>query len=133
MDKNHKQNKHLYEVYLEVISSDEHSHDFLKEKGFDPDALVSEGLKKLKQIQMNMASEKTEAEYQLNKAGVMDRARAEAAKLLSNVSFNLHDFLKSQNLTVSYKNFDEMSQDEIKEVLERHFILTLSKEEEKKS
>lgn len=133
MGRNNKQDKSLYDVYLDAISSSDHSHDFLKEHGIDPDALVSEGLRRIKQIQMNIAAERTEAEYQRSKVSVIDKARAEVAKLLSDTSFNLHDFLRSRNLTVSYKNFDEMTPDEVKEVLERHFILTLSNKKEENS
>lgn len=129
---NIKANK-LFAEYLNEISSDQGSEEFLRAEGIDTDQLLSEGLRKIKQIQMNIASEKTEREYQAMKANVFQRAKDQVEKLLSDASFSLENFIKSENIQVAYRNFENMTKEEIKEFLERHYLLKFDKENDKKT
>lgn len=130
-DKNIGFNK-LFDEYLCEISSNEGSDAFLREHGLDPDRLVTEGLRKIKQIQMNIAAEGTEAQYQQMKSEVLQKAKAEVQKLLADASFSLQSFIKTQNINLSYKNFEEMTPDEVREFLERHFMLKFDNESKAK-
>lgn len=129
---NIKANK-LFAEYLNEISSDQGSEEFLRAEEIDTDQLLSEGLRKIKQIQMNIASEKTEREYQAMKANVFQRAKDQVEKLLSDASFSLENFIKSENIQVAYRNFENMTKEEIKEFLERHYLLKFDKENDKKN
>lgn len=129
---NVKANK-LFAEYLNAISSDEGSEEFLRSEGIDTDLLVNEGLRKIKQIQMNIASERTESEYHSMKARVFQRARDQVEKLLADTSFSLENFIKSENINVAYRNFENMTKEEIQEFLERHYLLKFDKENDDKT
>lgn len=123
----------LYYEYLDFISSGEQSEAYLKENGFDPDELVNESIRLAKRVQMQVASEKTEMEYQDLKANLLQRVKNEVERLLSDVSFNLENFIKQEKINLAYKNFETMSREEIKEFLERHYLLKFENNSKEKS
>jgi len=118
----------LFDEYLNFVSSNEESESFLKENGFDPDELVNEGIKRARQIQMQLASQKTEKHYAELKASLLQRAKEHVEKLLSDVSFNLENFIKQENINMAFKNFEEQNEKEIRDILERHFLLKFENE-----
>ena len=118
----------LFDEYLNFVSSSEESGSFLKENGFDPDELVNEGVKKARQIQMQLASQKTERRYAELKANLLQRAKEQVQKLLSDASFNLENFIKQENINLAFKNFERLSKEEVREFLERHFLLKFENE-----
>lgn len=118
----------LFAEHLNGISSDAESEKYLRENGLDPEKLVAETQRKLRQIQMNIAAENTEKKYQEIRAAVWIKAAAQVDKLLSDASFNLANFIKANSVNVAYRNFDSMSKDEIREFLERHFLLKYEKD-----
>lgn len=121
----------LYIEYLNSISSDEESDAFLREQGLDPDKLVIDGLKKIRQMKMNIAAEETERKYQSMKSNSMDKAKKYVDGILADASFNLQAFIKANSITVSFRNFEEIDEDEVRQFLERHFMLKFEKEKEK--
>ena len=129
---NLKANK-LFTEYLNEISSDQGSEKFLREEGIDTNQLLNEGLRKIKQIQMNIASEKTEQEYQTMKANLYQKAKDQVERLLADASFSLETFIKGENINVAYRNFENMTKEEIREFLERHFLLKFNKDNGKTS
>lgn len=118
----------LFDEYLNFVSSNEESESFLKEKGFDPDELVNEGIKRARQIQMQLASQKTEKQYAELKANLLQRAKEQVEKLLSDVSFNLENFIKQENINMAFKNFEKQNEKEIRDILERHYLLKFENE-----
>lgn len=118
----------LFEKYLDFISSPEESESFLREEGLDPDKLVNEGIRRAKQIQMQIAAQKTEKQFQETKSNLLVKAKQEVEKLLSDVSFNLEAFIKSENLNLAFKNFEKLTPHEVREFLERHYMLKLENE-----
>src|SRR5882724_7236066 len=124
---NYKANK-LFSDYLNEISSDDQSETFLKEEGIDTTQLLSRGLRKIRQIKMNLAAEQTEQKYQSMKASASQKAKDYVQNLLADSAFSLEKFLKTEKLTVAYKNFENMTEDEVREFLERHFMLKFGKE-----
>ena len=123
----------LFDEYLNFVSSSEESESFLKQSGFDPDELVNEGLRKTKQIQMQLASQKTEREYAELKANLLQRAKQQVEKLLNDVSFNLENFIKQENINLAFKNFEKLNEGEIRDFLERHYLLKFENESKEKS
>lgn len=123
----------LFEKYLDFISSPEESESFLREEGLDPDQLVNEGIRKAKLVQMQLAAQKTERKYQELKSSLLDRAKQEVDRLLADVSFNLETFIKNENLNLAFKNFERLTPSEIKEFLERHFLLKFENELKEKN
>jgi predicted methyltransferase MtxX (methanogen marker protein 4) len=109
--------------YLEEISSDENSEAYLKEQGVDPDQLVKESIRKIKLAKMKLASNSTQKEFALIQSNLLADVKAEVDKLLADVAFNLAAFIKKESINVSYRNFEEMSKDEIRQFLERHYLL----------
>ena len=77
----------LYTEYLNFISSSEESKSFLKEQGLDPDALAKETIRKAKLIQMQIASRKTEKQYQDLKTNLLQKVKEQVEKVLNDVSF----------------------------------------------
>lgn len=118
----------LFEEYLDFISSPEESENYLREKGYDPDALVNEGIMKAKQVMMKLASQKTAQQYQEVKASLFEKARKEVEKLLSEASFSLENFFRQENLNLSFRNFEKMSPTEVREFMEHHFLLKYENE-----
>lgn len=131
MNDERKLNK-LYGEYLEAISSSDHAEDYLREEGFDPNVLVNEGLKYIKKIKMKIASEQTAQAYQQIKVSLLDQAKQKVDQLLSNAGFNIEGFIKQENIMVAYKNFDKMTLSEVREFLERHYLLKLKEENKEK-
>lgn len=119
---NSKLGKLLFE-YLEEISSDENSEAYLKEQGLDPDKLITESMRRIKQAKMKLASSSTQEEFALIQNNLLADVKAQVDKLLEDVAFNLAAFIKKESINVSYRNFEEMSKEEIREFLERHYLL----------
>jgi len=118
--------------YLHFISSDENSKDFLKEEGLDPELLADIAIGKVKIMQMKLASQATEKQYQNLKANLLQRAKEKVEELLNDVSFSLENFAKQENLNIAFKNFQKLSENEVRELLERHFLLKFENELRKK-
>ncbi len=118
----------LSKIYLEEISSDEGADQYLREEGIDIDKLVDEGLRKIRQIRMNIAAEKTQQDYVVMKSNTMEWAKAEAKRMMADVSFNFQAFVKQHKINVAYRNFDELTKEEIQEFLERHLMLKSGKQ-----
>lgn len=123
----------LYTEYLNFISSNEESKSFLKDQGLDPDALAKETIRKAKLMQMQIASRKTEKQYLDLKNNLLQKVKDQVEKLLSDVTFNLESFIKQEKINLAYKNFEKMSRDEIKEFLERHYLLKFEKDTKEKA
>jgi len=118
----------LFFEYVDFVSSTEESDTFLKENGLDPEQLINEGIRKAKQVQMLLASQKTERTYKELKLTLLERAKQEVDRLFADVSFNIEDFLKQETLNVSFKNFEKLTHVEVREFLERHYLLKFEEE-----
>ncbi len=126
-DNNDKIEK-LFDEYAAFVSSAEESEGYLRENGYDPEQLVKEGIRRAKLIQLQLASKKTELEFAQLKASLLQKAKEHVDKLLSDVAFNLEEFLRKEKLNVSFKHFEDITPQETREFLERHFLLKLEKE-----
>jgi hypothetical protein len=131
MGSDKKKVKKLFNEYLDAISSDEYSVEYLKEDGVDTDALIARGLKKIRLMEMELASQQTEIQYASLKSDLLARAIEKVNELLSSGTFKIEKFLREENLQVSYRNFDNMNETEIREFLKEHYLLKLGNENKK--
>jgi hypothetical protein len=118
----------LYQEYLDFISSPAESRSFLKSKGLDPDVLAQDAIRKIKLLKMRIASKKTESQYQELKINLLQKVKDQVEKVLNDVSFNLENFLKQENINLAYKNFEKLNKHEVRELLERHYLLKFESE-----
>lgn len=132
-DDNEIKVRKLFDEYLDGISASENSEAYLKSEGLDPDKLVADGLRKIKQLKMKMASVKTETSFSVLTSTLMTNAKEEAKRLMDSVNFDFAAFVKKEGITVAYRNLDTLSKDEIKEFLEKHILLKLQQQNENNS
>ena len=103
-------------------SSKEAAKAFLASEGVNTEKLVSEGLKKIKKMQMLADAKRTEDEMQ-----AAESVKAEATEwvdnLLANINFSLPELVQTEQLSMSFRNVDNLSKDDIRNILIRHFTL----------
>lgn len=117
---------------VEHVSSDkEKAKEYLSAEGLDVDSIVNEGMKRLKRLKMQIEAEKTETEMLL-----VEEAKQKASEwvddLLSKIDFSLIDLVKEEELTMSFRNIEKLSKDDIKKILVKHFTLKFLDEQSKR-
>jgi hypothetical protein len=117
---------------VEHESSDkEKAKEYLSAQGVDIDSMLSEGMKRLKRLQLQIAAEKTKAEM-LSAEEAKQKASEWVDDLLSKVDFSLQDLVKEEELTMSFRNIEQLSKDDIKKILVKHFTLKFLEEQAKR-
>jgi len=113
-------------LFLSIAENDSNSKDtakaFLASEGINTEKLVSEGLKRIKKMQMLAEANKTEKEMQAAES-VKAEATAWVDNLLANIDFSLPELVKKEELSMSFRNVENLSQDDIRNILIRHFTL----------
>ena len=103
-------------------SSKEAAKEYLASEGVNTDKLVTEGLKRIKKMQMLADASRTENEMQ-----AAESVKAEATEwvdnLLANINFSLPELVQTEQLSMSFRNVDNLSKDDIRNILIRHFTL----------
>ena len=118
----------LIDEYSMYHSSDQESENTLREAGLDPDQVVNETLQQIKRIKMKLEAESTQKNFLELRKTLLQRAKSEVEKLLS-TEFNFGHFLKTNNINLAYRNFETMNEAEIREFLERYFLLKYENEQ----
>ncbi|WKZ60522.1 MAG: hypothetical protein QY309_03390 [Cyclobacteriaceae bacterium] len=118
----------LIDEYSMYHSSDQESENTLREAGLDPDQVVNETLLHIKRIKMKLEAESTQKNFLELRKTLLQRAKSEVEKLLS-TEFNFGHFLKTNNINLAYRNFETMNESEIREFLERYFLLKYENEQ----
>lgn len=103
-------------------SSKEAAKAFLESEGVNTEKLVSEGLKKIKKMQMLADAKRTENEMQAAES-VKSAAIEWVDNLLSDMNFSLPELVQKEELSMSFRNVENLSQDDIRNILIRHFTL----------
>lgn len=120
-------------LFLSTIESDSRNKEaarvFLTSEGLDPDRIVSEGMKRIKQMQMMIEARKTEQEMIVAES-VKQMAVEWVDNLLKNINFSLPALVQQEGLTVSFRNVETLNTDDIRNILIRHFTLKFMKEQE---
>ena len=136
MGNNSKYNKADFIKF--VISTVEHetsdkekAKEFLSSQCVDIDSMLSDSMKRLKRLQLQIAAEKTKAEM-LSAEQAKQKASEWVDDLLSKIDFSLQDLVKEEELTMSFRNIEQLSKDDIRKILVKHFTLKFLEEQAKK-
>jgi hypothetical protein len=105
--------------------------EYLSSQGLDVDSIVSDGLKKIKKIQIKIQAQKTKEEMALAEQ-VKQKASEWVDQLLNGVDFSLIDLVKEEELTISFRNMESLSKEDLKNILIKHFTLKFAEEQKKK-
>ncbi|MCY1516851.1 hypothetical protein D9M68_515090 [compost metagenome] len=112
-----------------ITSNKEKAREFLVLEGYNPDKLVSEGVKRIKKMQLQIAAAQTKRSMAIAET-VKERAIEWAEKVLSQASFSIQDFMSKEQLALNFRNFESLSADDIKEILIKHFTLKFTSEDD---
>lgn len=112
-------------------SNKEKAKEYLSAQGVDIDSMLSDGMKRLKRLQLQIAAEKTKAEM-LSAEEAKQKASEWVDDLLSKIDFSLQDLVKEEELTMSFRNIEQLSKDDIKKILVKHFTLKFLEEQAKR-
>lgn len=136
MGNNSKYNKADFIKF--VISTVEHetsdkekAKEFLSSQGVDIDSMLSDSMKRLKRLQLQIAAEKTKAEM-LSAEQAKQKASEWVDDLLSKIDFSLLDLVKEEELIMSFRNIEQLSKEDIRKILVKHFTLKFLEEQAKK-
>lgn len=137
MSNNSKNNKtdfiRLTIASAEHVSSDkEKAKEYLSSEGLDVDSVVNEGMKRLKRLKMQIEADRTKSEMQQAEEAKV-KASAWVEDLLSKIDFSLPELIKEEELTMSFRNVEKLSKEDIKNILIKHFTLKFLEKESKKS
>jgi len=117
---------------VEHVSSDkEKAKEFLSAEALDVDSIISDGMKRLKRLKMQIEAEKTKEEM-LSSEEAKRKASEWVDDLLGKIDFSLPELVKEEELTMSFRNIEKLSQDDIKKILVKHFTLKFLEEQAKR-
>jgi hypothetical protein len=113
-------------LFLSTAENDSNSKEaakaFLASEGVNTEKLVSEGLKRIKKMQMLADASRTENEMQAAES-VKGEATAWVDNLLASINFSLPELVQREELSMSFRNVENLSKDDIRNILIRHFTL----------
>jgi hypothetical protein len=137
MSKNAKYNKVDFVKFamstVEDDSSDkDKAKEYLSSQGMNVDLIVSEGLKRIKKMQMQIQAQKTKDEMQTAKRE-KQKAIDWVEEILSRPDFSLKEFVKKEEMIINFRNIEELSLEDIRNILVKHFTLKFLDEKQKKS
>lgn len=116
---------------IRAVSNDvELSTSFLEEEeGLNIAQMRDDGIKRIKKMQLMLAAEKTKTE--MSKAEkVSAKALAFVEKLLADTSFSFTNFLRQEEMSLSYRNFTANSPEDIKAILIKHYTLKMMNDDD---
>lgn len=105
---------------------------FLSEEGVNVDKTIADGLKRIKQMQTMAEAKRTQQEMQQATA-MKEKATQWVDGLLAKMDFSLPDLVRDEELTMSFRNVEELSQEDIRNLLIKHFMLKFSQDQTKNS
>ena len=125
-----KDKSNLANLFLSTIENDSADQDiakmFLSSEGLDVDRIISDGMKRIKKMEMEIAAEKTEQE--MNAANsVKEEAILWVDGLLKSIDFSFPKIVQQEDLSVSFRNVENLSQEDIRNILIKHFTLKFMK------
>jgi hypothetical protein len=103
------------------------AREFLASEGVNVDRMLSDGMRKIKQALMEAEAKKTEIEMDSSRSAI-DRATKWVDDLLSKVDFSFPDFVKKEELVLSFRNVESLSHADKRAILIRYFTLKFSNE-----
>jgi hypothetical protein len=117
----------------EYVSSDkEKAKEYLSSEGLDIDSIVNGGIKRLKKLKMQIEAEKTKTEmFQAEEAKL--KASEWVDEMLNKMDFSLPELIKKEELTMSFRNVEKLSNDDLRKILIKHFTLKFLEEQSKRN
>lgn len=120
-NKNDIANLHL--IIAECNSMDsEASQEYLASNGINTDMLIADGLKRIKRMRLRAAAKETEKEMEASES-IQSEAIAWVDQLLNKVDFSLTELVQKEELSISFRNVENLSKDDIRNILIRHYTL----------
>lgn len=118
----------LINADIQDISNDfANAKEFLTQEGVNVDRLITDGLKRIKKMQLQIEAEKNRtAMFSLDK--YVERAREMARQLLQTPSFSFLDYIKGEQVVASFSNLQKLTDEEKLSIIEKHIALKLQKE-----
>ena len=118
---------------IEHDSSDkEKAKEYLSSQGLNVDSIVSQGLKRIKKMQLHIEANKTRMEM-VSAETLKQKAKEWVDSLLTKIDFSLPALVKKEELSMSFRNVESLNQEDIKNILVKHFTLKFLEEQKKKS
>lgn len=117
----------------EFISSDkQHAIEYLEGQGLNVKAIINEGMKKIKKLQLQINAEKNRKEMIQNES-VRQKAEEWVDKLLVDVGFSFLDFVKEKKLVLHNRNLQSLTPNDIRKTLVEYFLLEFLQSNNRKS
>jgi hypothetical protein len=128
-----KYNKSDLAKFIVSISENESSDKdiakkYLESEGVNVSKTLSEGLNKIKRIQMRIEAQKTKVDM-LSYENQKQKAISYVNELLAKIDFSLPTFIRQEGLSMSFRNVEELNSEDIKNILVKHFALKFLNEQ----
>jgi len=129
--KNSKSN--LIRIIMADIEADTSNsikaREYLSSQGMNIDQIVSTGLKKIKQMELQIQARKTQSEMK-NFDWQRQKAIECVERLLSVKKFSFPEFVRTNEIVLNYRNLESFTNEDIKEILIQHFTLKFLQKKE---
>lgn len=112
-------------------SNNEKAKEFLSSQNTSTDVKLSDNIKRLKRLQLQIEAEKTKEEMKLAETA-KQKASEWVNGLLNDIDFSLKDLIREEELTMSFSNVETISKEDIKKILVKHFTLKFLEEKRKR-
>lgn len=125
-------------VKLFLSSAENDSNDvnaakeFLASEGLNPERIISEGLKKIKQLQLLASAQKTEDEMEASES-IKAKAIKWVDDLLNGINFSWTDIVRQEEISMNFRNMESLSKEDMRSILIRHFTLKFMNENDNDS
>ncbi len=106
--------------------------EFLISEGLNPERIISEGLKKIKQMQLLAAAQKTEDEMEASES-IKAKATKWVDDLLNGINFSWTDIVRQEEISMNFRNMESLSKEDMRSILIRHFTLKFMNENDSDS
>lgn len=118
--------KDFLTLFLGTVESNSHNKEtakeFLSSEGLGVDNIIADGIQKIRAMQLEIEAEKTMLEQQ-----VMEESKKSVEKwvddLLNKVDFSFNKVAQEEQLAVSFRNMENLSPNDIRNILIKHFTL----------
>jgi len=122
----------FWKEHSDAVSKDnETAKEYLKEQGKHPDAFANDLLKKIKKKQLEHNAAKSDLQFQ-SLSNIKDKAVQKAKELLAIPGFSLLAFMKQEQFAIQNRNFENLSEDEIRNILEDYLFLKMQQDKSEK-
>lgn len=127
MKNNPKELLNIFVGMLEHVSSDkEAAREYLSEKGYDTDKIVKDNILFINKTKTEKRAKLTREHFEYDHEQFKLRAKEMALSFISNPSFSIKSFWEQEQFAFNFRNLENLSKDELTEILEDYFFLKLS-------